>query len=121
MNPLLLSLAILLVVVPSAAAQVPADLMNDPTVKAGLGAAPRNEPKALEEQVRICQIPAPPFKEEVRGKELERLFRQMGLQNVFIDKVGNVVGTRPGAAPRPNLVFAAHLDTVFPEETNVKV
>jgi acetylornithine deacetylase/succinyl-diaminopimelate desuccinylase-like protein len=57
----------------------------------------------------------------VRGKELERLFRQLGLQNVFIDKVGNVVGTRPGAAPRPNLVFAAHLDTVFPEETNVKV
>jgi acetylornithine deacetylase/succinyl-diaminopimelate desuccinylase-like protein len=95
--------------------------MKDPAVAAALEAAKRNEPRTLDEQVRICQIPAPPFKEEVRGREFEKLFRQLGLQNVFIDKVGNVVGTRPGAAPRPNVVIAAHLDTVFPEGTDVTV
>jgi tripeptide aminopeptidase len=121
MKLLLFTPAILLAIAASAAAQPPEELTKDPTVKAALEAAKRYEPKALEEEARICEIPAPPFKEQVRGKELERLFRQLGLQNVFIDKVGNVVGTRPGAAPRPNLVFAAHLDTVFPEETNVKV
>jgi tripeptide aminopeptidase len=121
MKLLLFTPAILLVIAASAAAQPPEELTKDPTVKAALEAAKRYEPKALDEEARICEIPAPPFKEQVRGKELERLFRQLGLQNVFIDKVGNVVGTRPGAAPRPNLVFAAHLDTVFPEETNVKV
>jgi tripeptide aminopeptidase len=99
----------------------PAALMNDPSIKAALEAAKRNEPQIIAEQARICEIPAPPFKEEVRGRELARLFTQLGLKNVHIDKAGNVIGTRPGAAPHPNLVFAAHLDTVFPEGTNVKV
>ena len=49
------------------------------------------------------------------------MFRELGLQNVRIDKEGNVLGDRPGAQPRPRLVFTAHLDTVFPEGTDVKV
>ncbi len=102
-------------------AQTPAQLREDPSVKSALDAVQRNEPHLIDEQIRICEIPAPPFKEEVRGKELQRLFQQAGLQNVRIDKAGNVIGTRPGRAARPNLVFAAHLDTVFPEGTNVKV
>ena len=95
--------------------------MEDPAVKAALDAVKRNEPHFIDEQVRICEIPAPPFHEEARGKELERLFKGMGLQNVHIDKAGNVIGMRPGASPHPNLVFQAHLDTVFPEGTDVKV
>lgn len=101
--------------------QDPSALIQNPAVKAALDAATRNEPHWLEEEARICEIPAPPFHEEVRGKELKRLFEKLGLHDVFIDKAGNVVGTRPGGAPRPNLVFAAHLDTVFPEGADVKV
>jgi len=52
---------------------------------------------------------------------LKELFEQFGLKNVFIDRAGNVVGTRPGAQPRPNVVVSAHLDTVFPEGTDVTV
>ncbi len=73
------------------------------------------------EQQRICEIPAPPFQESVRAAELKRLFEQLGLAGVHIDKAGNVIGARPGANPRPNLVLAAHLDTVFPPGTDVKV
>ena len=102
-------------------AQDAATLMQDPTVKAALDAVKRNEPHFIDEQIRVCEIPAPPFHEDARGKELERLFKQLGLQDVRIDKAGNVIGVRPGAAPHPNLLFQAHLDTVFPEETNVKV
>jgi len=102
-------------------AQDPSDLIREPTVKAALEAAKVNEPRIIEEQVRVCEIPAPPFKEEQRAQELKRLFERLGLRNVYIDKVGNVIGTRPGDAPHPHLVFAAHLDTVFPEGTNVKV
>ena len=105
----------------TAAAQDPATLMKDPTIQAALAAAEKNEAHFIEEQIRVCEIPAPPFKEEVRGKEFERLFRQMGLKDVRIDKAGNVIGVRPGAAAHPNLLFEAHLDTVFPEGTNVKV
>ena len=102
-------------------AQDPAQLLRDPTIAAALQAVDRNEPEMINEQVRMCEIPAPSFKEQVRGQELKRVFEKLGLLNVYIDKSGNVLGTRPGAAPRPNLVFAAHLDTVFPEGTNVKV
>src|SRR5207249_6044423 len=48
-------------------------------------------------------------------------FRQLGLESVRTDKAGNLVGERPGIAPRPRLVISAHLDTVFPEGTDVKV
>src|SRR5450432_3048931 len=102
-------------------AQDASKLAAEPAVKAALEAAKRNESHFIDEQVRVCEIPAPPFKEEVRGKELERLFNQAGLQNVRMDKAGNVIGVRPGKAAHPNLVFAAHLDTVFPEGTDVKV
>jgi len=95
--------------------------MQDPTVKAALDAVKRNEAHFIDEQVRICEIPAPPYHEEARGKELERMFKSLGLENVHIDKAGNVIGTRPGASAHPNLVFQAHLDTVFPEGTDVKV
>ncbi len=105
----------------AANAQDAARLAEDPTVKAALDAVRRNEPHFIDEQIRICEIPAPPFHEEARGKELERLFKQEGLENVRIDKAGNVIGVRPGASPHPNLVFQAHLDTVFPEGTDVKV
>src|SRR4051812_42620324 len=111
----------LLLIAVAAYAQDAARLADDPTIKAALDAAKRNEAHFIDEQVRVCEIPAPPFHEEARGKELERLFKQAGLENVRIDKVGNVIGVRPGASARPNLLFQAHLDTVFPEGTDVKV
>jgi tripeptide aminopeptidase len=101
--------------------QTPAELSNDATVRAAMEAAKRNEPRTIDLQVRLCEIPAPPFQETVRGQELKRLFQELGLRDVRIDAAGNVIGVRPGKAARPNLVFAAHLDTVFPEGTNVKV
>jgi tripeptide aminopeptidase len=96
-------------------------LLNTPAIQSAFSAVKRNEPEFINEEARICEIPAPPFKEEVRGKELERLFLKAGLKDVRIDKAGNVIGVRPGASAHPNLVLSAHLDTVFPEGTNVKV
>ena len=99
----------------------PGDLLKDPAVKAAVDAAKATEAQTIADQIRLCEIPAPSFKEDVRGQELKRVFQQLGLQNVRVDKVGNVLGDYPGAAPRPHLVLAAHLDTVFPEGTDVKV
>jgi tripeptide aminopeptidase len=101
--------------------QPPAELLKDASVRAALDAAKRNEAEAIEQEVRVCEIPAPPFHEQARGIELKRLFEGLGLKNVRIDPAGNVVGVRPGKAAHPNVVLAAHLDTVFPEGTNVKV
>jgi acetylornithine deacetylase/succinyl-diaminopimelate desuccinylase-like protein len=115
------TLAIVPMVAALAAAQTPAELMNQPAIRAALNAAKANEPAMIELQVKVCEIPAPPFHEETRGRELERLFKEAGLKDVRIDRAGNVLGVRPGKSARPNLVFAAHLDTVFPEGTNVRV
>jgi acetylornithine deacetylase/succinyl-diaminopimelate desuccinylase-like protein len=101
--------------------QSPAELNTDPTVRAAVEAARRNEPRTVELQARLCEIPAPPYQEAARGQELQRLFQELGLRDVRVDAAGNVIGVRGGKAPRPNLVFAAHLDTVFPAGTNVQV
>jgi tripeptide aminopeptidase len=99
----------------------PADLVKDPAVKAALDGIKATETQTIDDQIRFCEIPAPPFKEQTRGAELLRVFTQLGLQNVRADKVGNVLGDYAGAAARPHVVIAAHLDTVFPEGTDVKV
>ncbi|MEK6408518.1 MAG: M20/M25/M40 family metallo-hydrolase [Acidobacteriota bacterium] len=74
-----------------------------------------------EDLVRICEIPAPPFKEEARAREIARRFEEVGLQRVRSDEVGNVIAERPGFSPEPRIIVSAHLDTVFPEGTNVRV
>jgi tripeptide aminopeptidase len=103
------------------AADLGAALLKQPAVQAALEAARKNEPQTIEEQVRLCEIPAPPFEEAARGEAVRQAFEALGLQHVRVDEVGNVIGDRPGAAERPRLVFAAHLDTVFPEGTDVQV
>ena len=102
-------------------AQSPAELLQQPAVRAALDAARRDEPRTLDLQARLCEIPAPPFQEAARAQELLRLFQELGLRDVRQDAAGNVIGVRPGRAARPNLVFAAHLDTVFPAGTPIKV
>ncbi len=103
-----------------AAQELGARLLRDAGVKAALEAAKADEARTIAEQVEIREVEAPPFKETKRGELYARKFRELGLQNVRIDKVGNVLGERPGTARRPHFVLAAHLDTVFPEGTNVK-
>jgi acetylornithine deacetylase/succinyl-diaminopimelate desuccinylase-like protein len=96
-------------------------LKSDPAVSAALAAVQRSEPATLADQERICEVPAPPFEETARGELLRREFVAAGLRNVRVDRAGNVLGDRPGLAPRPRLVVAAHLDTVFPAGTDVRV
>jgi acetylornithine deacetylase/succinyl-diaminopimelate desuccinylase-like protein len=98
-----------------------ARLMRDPAVRAALDAVQADEPRTIEDQVRLCEIPAPPFKEAARAQAYADAFRAAGLSNVRIDAQGNVLGERRGRATRPHLVFSAHLDTVFPEGTDVRV
>jgi tripeptide aminopeptidase len=102
-------------------AEVGTRLMREAPVKAAVAAARENEPQTLEDQVRLCEVPAPPFKEAARAKVYAEDFRKLRLQNVRIDKEGNVLGERAGLAARPHVVISAHLDTVFPEGTDVTV
>lgn len=75
----------------------------------------------LNQQVSICEIPAPPFKEAVRAAEFQKRLIALGVQNVRIDSEGNVIGEIRGTGAGPTVVLSGHLDTVFPEGTVVKV
>ena len=97
------------------------ELLSRSDVRATLDAVKADEPQVVRDQVRICQVPAPPFHEVARAQLMKTAFEQAGLSNVRLDRVGNVLGDWPGVAARPHLVVAAHLDTVFPEGTDVRV
>ena len=96
-------------------------LIADPAVRKALDFIEANEPAVIEQQIALTEIPAPPFAEGARAEAYRKLFEERGLRNVRIDAAGNVLGERPGRLAGPRLVFTAHLDTVFPAETDVKV
>lgn len=120
MTPLILPVLLILQSVSQATTSSVEQLMADAPVRRALDAVRRNEPQTLDEQIRLCEIPAPPFKETARAEAYRQAFQALGLKNVRIDAVGNVVGERPGLTARPNVVLSAHLDTVFPEGTDVR-
>ncbi len=74
----------------------------------------------IEAQIELSEIPAPPFEERNRGARMSELLGAAGL-GVETDAVGNVIGRRPDDDGRAPLVVSAHLDTVFPAETDVTV
>ena len=78
----------------------------------------------VRELITLTEIPAPPFKEKARATAYLEMLRGLGLSDAEMDAEGNVMGIRRGtgnAADRPVLAVLAHLDTVFPEGTDVKV
>ncbi len=93
----------------------------DPRVQTTLAQIAAAEPETLAEQVRITEIPAPPFGEQRRAEYYVQQMRQRGLPDAFIDAEGNAVGLLRGTGDGPLFVIAAHLDTVFPLETDVSV
>ena len=81
-----------------------------------------DDERAFAEQKRITEIPAPPFKEKIRAEYYQKRMQELGFKDASIDSEGNVIALRKGTGGgRPKLVVSAHLDTVFPEGTDVTV
>ena len=96
-------------------------LAADPAGARALDIAREEAPFALEEQISLCEIPAPTFEEDARAEEVARRLRAYGLTDVRRDAIGNVIGRRPGTGDGPALALVAHLDTVFPAGTDCTV
>jgi tripeptide aminopeptidase len=95
-------------------------IARDPGVARALDWITKNTTWVTEQQIRLTEIPAPEFNEAQRGLYLRQLFESAGLQ-VRIDEIGDVIGERPGSDPQSVILLAAHLDTVFPAGTDVRV
>ncbi len=74
-----------------------------------------------EELIMLTEIPAPPFMETKRGVQFAAMLKEAGADSVWTDKVGNVMALRKGKNSKRCVAFDAHLDTVFPIDTDVKV
>ncbi len=90
-------------------------------VRAALEAIAAGEPETIAEQIRLTEIPAPPFLEQQRAEYYLQQMQRRGLPEAYIDAEGNVIGLYRGSGEGPLLAIAAHLDTVFPLETDLAV
>ena len=81
----------------------------------------RQEPFTYENLIKLTEIEAPPFKEQNRAIEFKHMIEEIGIDSVWIDLEGNVVGLLKGQEGTRTVGLDAHLDTVFPEGTDVKV
>lgn len=115
--------ALALVAPPLAAQQaaVPPVPARNAQVRQALAALKTDNDWTLQQQASICEIPAPPFQEAARAAEYRKRLEALGLTNVRIDAEGNVIAERRGSGDGPTIVLSAHLDTVFPEGTDVTV
>ena len=79
------------------------------------------DPTTLKRHIELTEIEAPPFKEARRAKVFADYFKTLGMDSVWIDTEGNVLGLLQGSEGNRTVALDAHLDTVFPEGTEVKV
>ncbi|MEJ2185476.1 MAG: M20/M25/M40 family metallo-hydrolase [Gemmatimonadota bacterium] len=99
------------------------ELVEAADVRAARRVVRETDTDTLRHMAELVEIPAPPFGEEARGEYVLDRFRELGLHDVHRDEAGNVLGTLPGAA-EPDagpVMVAAHLDTVFDEQTDVRL
>ena len=109
-----------------AGAQTPDAVVQKIKASAGFQAASAfletDYERFVQELITLTEIPAPSFKETARGTAYLELLKDAGLSDVERDTEGNVMGVWKGADGRgPMLAVLSHLDTVFPEGTDVKV
>jgi tripeptide aminopeptidase len=97
-----------------------AALARDPNVARSTEWLAHNLAWITDQQIHLNEIPAPEFAEAPRGAALRKIFDASGLKT-HVDSIGNVIGERPGTHPEDVILLAAHLDTVFPAGTEVKV
>lgn len=90
-------------------------------VAAGLEFIESDHDRTVDEQIEITEIPSPPFKEDKRADDYLNRLEKAGVADVAKDDEGNVYGMIKGSGEGPTLFVSAHLDTVFPEGTDVKV
>ncbi|MGZ5246477.1 MAG: M20/M25/M40 family metallo-hydrolase [Flavitalea sp.] len=96
-------------------------LKKDKKVQSALEKISLYKDNTLRDHILLNEIPAPPFKEMNRAKKLMEMLLSSGADTAWIDEVGNLVAVRKGTDGKKVVVIEGHMDTVFPESTDVKV
>ena len=89
-------------------------LLESKIIQAALEYLKEDDARTLKEHLELVAIPAPSNHEELRAKDMLRRFKELGLEDVHMDEVWNVLGTVKGTLGSPIVMLAGHLDAVFP-------
>ncbi len=96
-------------------------LLEKPEVRKALQSVDARATEIVEEWIKLVEIPSPSGKEQARAKYMRAEMEKLGLTDIRSDEMSNLSGVRKGTGGGPTVVFAAHMDTVFPEGTAIKV
>ena len=96
-------------------------LATNPAIQQAFRVIEELEPRTTAELIELTQVPAPPFMEEERARVYLEWLKAAGADSAFIDEEGNAVAVRRGRRGGRTIGFGGHLDTVFPEGTDVTV
>ena len=96
-------------------------LLQKAEIRKALASIDERKTLIIDEWIRLTEIPAPSTKEGARAKYVRAEMEKLGLTEIRSDDMMNLSGVRKGTGGGPTVVFAAHMDTVFPEGTDVKV
>jgi acetylornithine deacetylase/succinyl-diaminopimelate desuccinylase-like protein len=107
--------------IPPSSEAVFTTLTATPAVKEALAFIKADDANTLADQKALVAIPSPTFKEQKRADYYLGRFKTLGLDEVGMDGASNVCGVARGAGNGPTLLLSAHLDTVFPEGTDLTV
>jgi acetylornithine deacetylase/succinyl-diaminopimelate desuccinylase-like protein len=96
-------------------------LLQHPKVKNAMGFIKANDNITIQDNITLNEIPAPPFGEDDRSLAFAQMMKKLGVDSIWIDEEGNALALRKGTKGDRTVVLDAHLDTVFPEGTDVTV
>ena len=96
-------------------------IAGQPRVARALRSVQDDAARERREMIELTGIPAPPFQEQARVRRYLAMLLEAGADSVWIDEVGNAIGLRRGTNRERRVVIEGHLDTVFPEGTDVTV
>ncbi|HSM61105.1 MAG TPA: M20/M25/M40 family metallo-hydrolase [Longimicrobiales bacterium] len=96
-------------------------IADNPAVREAFRRSEALDAWGMERLLELTQIPAPPFGEEARAARYSELLREAGADSVWTDAEGNVLALRRGRRGERTVALGGHLDTVFPEGTDVTV
>lgn len=96
-------------------------LWNAPALASARATIEQRDCATIVTQIALSQIAAPTGEEGERGEWVAARYGALGLSDVRTDAAGNVLGTRAGSEDVAPVVICAHLDTVFPRATPLRV
>lgn len=96
-------------------------LVKNPRIQKAFDIIQAQDAQTLKDHITLTEIPAPPFAEEKRAAYYAQMLKEIGVDSVWIDSIGNVLALRKGTDGKKTIVLDAHSDTVFPENTDVTV